>query len=31
MDFARFLATYMPQRNVYHERTLKLAQVTNQP
>ena len=30
MDVARFLATYMPQRNVYHERTLKLAHVTNQ-
>ncbi|CAI5733191.1 unnamed protein product [Hyaloperonospora brassicae] len=30
VDFARFLATYMPQRSVYHERTLKLAQVTNQ-
>ncbi|KAG6961795.1 hypothetical protein JG688_00008917 [Phytophthora aleatoria] len=27
MDVAQFISTYLPQRNLYHERTLKLARV----
>ncbi|RLN46349.1 hypothetical protein BBJ29_006591 [Phytophthora kernoviae] len=27
IDVAQFIATYLPQRNLYHERTLKLARV----
>lgn len=27
IDVAQFISTYLPQRNLYHERTLKLARV----